>query len=240
VPPTHCPRCHATLFEEHEGSLVFCSNCGAPQITISEELLVAAQKQRAVLDSGLGNGVLSASHPDAIVWTAAIRYAALAGALAAALTLLSFALPALILLAWFWAIGAPVVVLGVYNAKIRPTTLRAGFGARLGLLCGLAIFFAMSAINACGLVFARFVFHDAAQIDTQLAAMFTQLRTTIQQQGGPAQAPVIAWLNIPEDRLGLLLLMSALVLILYLGLSALGGAFAALLRSRAEAKDATR
>ena len=91
----------------------------------------------------------------------------------------------------------------------------------------------MSAINACGLVFARFVFHNAAQIDTQLAAMFTQLRTTIQQQGGPAQAPVLAWLNIPEDRLGLLLLMSAFVLIIYLGLSALGGAFAALLRSRA-------
>jgi hypothetical protein len=66
--------------------------------------------------------------------------------------------------------------------------------------------------------------------------MFTQLRTTIQQQGNPAQASVLAWLNIPEDRLGLLLMMSAFVLILYLGLSALGGAFAALLRSRAETK----
>ncbi len=187
-----------------------------------------------MLDSGL-SGVLD-SHPDAIVWPAAIRYAALAGVLAAALTLVSFALPPVILLAWFWAIGAPVVVLGVYNAKIRPAQLRAGFGARLGVLCGLAIFFAMSAINACGLVFARFVFHSAAQIDSQLAAMFTQLRTTIQQQGGPAQAPVLAWLNIPEDRLGLLLLMSAFVLIIYLGLSALGGAFAALLRSRAETK----
>jgi len=240
VPSRHCPRCHATLFEEHEASLVFCSNCGAPQITISEELLSEAQKQRAIVDSGLGNGILGASRPDAVIWPAAIRYAALAGALAAALTLLSFAAPPVILLAWFWAIGAPVVVLGVYNAKIRPTTLRAGFGARLGLLCGLAIFFAMSVINACGLVFARFVFHNAAQIDTQLAAMFTQLRTTIQQQGGPAQAPMLTWLNIPEDRLGLLLLMSALVLIIYLGLSALGGAFAAMLRSRAETKDATR
>jgi hypothetical protein len=234
VPPHHCPRCHALLSDEQEGGLVFCFNCGAPQITVSEELLAEAQKQRAALDSSLA-GVLG-SHPDAVVWPAAIRYAALAGALAAALTLVSFALPPVILLAWFWAIGAPVVVLGVYNSKIRPTGLRAGFGARLGLLCGLAIFFAMSTINACGLVFARFVFHNAAQVDGQLAAMFTQLRTTIQQQGGPAQAPVLAWLNIPEDRLGLLLVMSAFVLILYLGLSALGGAFAALLRSRAETK----
>ncbi|HTW46526.1 MAG TPA: hypothetical protein VMD92_01185, partial [Acidobacteriaceae bacterium] len=80
----------------------------------------------------------------------------------------------------------------------------------------------------------RFVFHRAGEIDTQLAALFAQLRTTIQQQNSPAQASVLAWLNIPEDRLGLLLMMSAFVLLLYLGLSALGGAFAALLRSRSQ------
>ena len=235
MPPGHCPRCHATLTAEPEGSLVFCFNCGAPQITISEELLAEAQKQRAVVDSGLSAGILG-SHPDAVVWPAAIRYAALAGALAAALTLISFALPPLIVLSWFWAIGAPVVVLGVYNSKIRPTNLRAGFGARLGLLCGLAIFVATSTINACGLVLARYVFHNAAEIDTQLTAMFTQLRTTIQQQGSPEQAIVLKWLTIPEDRLGLLLLMFGFVLILYLGLSAIGGAFAALLRSRSNAR----
>lgn len=237
--PHHCPRCHATLPQEHEGSLVFCFNCGAPQITVSEELLTEAQKQRAVLDSGLAAGILG-SRPDAVVWPAAIRYATLAGALAAALAMISFALPPVALLAWFWAIGAPVVVLGVYNSKIRPTQLRAGFGARLGLLCGLAIFFSMSAVKAGGLVLDRFVFHNAAQIDSALAAMFAQLRTQIQQQANPAQASVLAWLNIPEDRLGLLLLMSAFVLIIYLGLSALGGAFAALLRSRAESNNATR
>jgi hypothetical protein len=235
VSPRHCPRCHASLSEEHEGSLFFCYNCGAPQITVSEELLSEAQKQRAVLDAGLASGVLG-SLPDAPIWPAAVRYAALAGALAAALTLVSFALPPVILLAWFWAIGAPVVVLGVYNAKIRPASLRAGFGARLGLLCGLAIFFSISAINACGLVLARFVFHGAAQIDSQVASWFVQLRTAIQQQGNPAQASVLAWLNIPEDRAGLLLLMMAFVLVIYLALSALGGAFAALLRARAQTR----
>ena len=231
----HCPRCHTTLYDEHEGALFFCYNCGAPQITVSEELLTEAQKQRAVIDTGLASGVL-ASHPDAVVWHAAVRYAALSGAVAAGLTLISFALPPVILLAWFWAIGAPVVVLGVYNAKIRPTVLRPGFGARLGLLCGLAIFFSISAINACGLVLARFVFHGAAQIDSQIASVFTQFRTTIQQQNNPAQASVLAWLNIPEDRMGLLLFMMTFALVLYLGLSALGGAFAALLRSRAQTR----
>jgi hypothetical protein len=220
---------------EPDGSLIFCSNCGAPQVIVSEELLSQAQKQQAALSSGLTADILGIS-PDAVVWPAAIRYAALAGLVAAALTLVSFALPPVILLAWFWAIGAPVVVLGVYVAKTHPTRLHAAFGARLGLLCGLAIAFCMSAINAAGLVLARFVFHGASQIDTQLAAMFTQLRTTIQQQGSPAQASVLAWLNIPEDRLGLMLIMSAIVLLLYLGLSALGGTFAALLRSRSNAR----
>lgn len=224
------------LPQEQEGSLIFCFNCGAPQVTVSEELLSEAQKQRAALDSGLAAGILGSATPDAIVWPAAVRYATLAGAVAAALTLISFALPPVIVVSWFWAIGAPVVILGVYSAKIRPTRVQAGFGARLGTLCGLAIFFAISAINACGLVVARYAFHDSAQIDTQLAAMFTQLRTTIQQQGGPAQSSALAWLSIPEDRLGLILIMMGFLLLLYLGLSAIGGAFAAVLRSRSDAK----
>lgn len=224
------------LPQEQEGSLIFCFNCGAPQVTVSEELLSEAQKQRVALDSGLAAGILGTPGPDDIVWPAAVRYAALAGAIAAALTLVSFALPPLILIAWFWAIGAPVVILGVYSSRVRPTRVQAGFGARLGLLCGLAIFFAMSAINACSLIVARYAFHASAQIDTQLGAMFTQLRTTIQQQGGPAQAPVLAWLSTPEDRIGLILIMTGFVLALYLGLSAIGGAFAAVLRSRSDAK----
>lgn len=198
--------------------------------------MTEAQKQRAVLDSGLAAGLLGNAHPDAIAWPAAIRYVVLAGALAAALTLLSFAVPPVILLAWFWAIGAPVVVLGIYNAKIRPASLRPGFGARLGLLCGLAIFFAMSAINAAGLVTARFVFHNATEIDRNLSASYAQLRSAVLAQGGPSQAPLLGWLNIPEERLGFLLLTLSFVLVLYLGLSAIGGAFAALLRARSKAQ----
>jgi hypothetical protein len=224
------------LPQEQEGSLIFCFSCGAPQVTVSEELLSEAQKQRAALDSGLAAGILGSSPPDDIVWPAAVRYATLAGAVAAALTLVSFALPPVIFLAWFWAIGAPVVILGVYSSKVHPSRVQAGFGARLGLLCGLAIFFAMSAINACSLVVARYVLHASALIDTQLGAMFTQLRTTIQQQGGPAQGSVLAWLSTPEDRLGLILIMTGFVLALYLGLSAIGGAFAAVLRSRSDAR----
>jgi hypothetical protein len=199
---------------------------------ISEELLAQAEKQRAALESGIVAGELQGEDANGIVWAAAIRYAALAGAAAAGLTLISFALPPIVLLAWFWAIGAPVVAIGLYSSRFKQAKLRPGFGARLGLLCGLAIFFAMTVVNTGGLLLARFVFHAATQIDGQLAAMFTQLRATIQAQGGPAMPSALAWLSVPEDRVGLLLTMFGIVLVMYLGLSAAGGAFAALLRSR--------
>lgn len=232
---THsCPRCQALLQVEDEGTLVFCWNCGAAQVVVSEELATQDEKQRRALESGSLLEDLQGRPPAAeeVVWAGAVRYAALTGAIAAGLTLLSFALPPLVLLAWFWAVGAPVIALGMYSARFRQTRIQPGFGARLGLLCGLAVFFCMTTVNTAGLVLARFVFHRAGEIDSQLALFFTQMRSTIQAQGSPAQASALAWLARPESRLGLLLAMSALLLVIYLGLSAAGGAFAALLRSR--------
>lgn len=179
-------------------------------------------------------GELQGADTNGVVWPGAIRYAALAGAAAAALTLISFALPPVILVAWFWAVGAPVVIIGLYSSRFQQTRLRPGFGARLGLLCGLAVFLGMSVVNTGGLLLARFAFHAASQIDGQLAAMFAQLRSTIQAQGGPTMPSALAWLAVPENRVGLLLTMFAVLLIMYLGLSAAGGAFAVLLRSRKE------
>lgn len=179
-------------------------------------------------------GDLQAAEGNGVVWAGAIRYAALAGAAAAALTLIAFALPPVILVAWFWAIGAPVVIIGLYSSRFRQTRLRPGFGARLGLLCGVAIFIGMTIVNTGGLLLARFAFHAASQIDGQMASMFAQLRATIQAQGGPTAPSALAWLAIPENRVGLLLSMFGILLVMYLGLSAAGGAFAVLLRSRSE------
>jgi hypothetical protein len=237
-----CPRCHTVLGHEEEGTLLFCWNCGAPQVMVSEELTLQAEQQRRALETGTltGEPQPNGASADGVVWPGAIHCAALTGGIAAALTLLSFAFAPLVLLAWFWAVGAPVVALGLYSARFRQTRIVPSFGARLGLLCGLAIFFSMTTVNTAGLLLARFAFHSAAQIDGQLATFFAQVRTTIQAQGGPAQAEALAWLAKPEDRLGLLLAMSGVVLAMYLGLSAAGGAFAALLRSRSDSREQLR
>ena len=33
-----CPRCHTLLLNEDSGTLIYCSQCGAPQVMLSEEL----------------------------------------------------------------------------------------------------------------------------------------------------------------------------------------------------------
>ena len=235
-----CPRCHSVLHLEDEGSLVYCWACGAPQVRLSEELLEQAERQLAASDSNALNATnaaeLPAPRPAAPVWRGAIQCAALAGAVAGVLTLISFALPPVALLSWFWAVGAPIVVLGVYASRFRLTRITPGFGARLGVLSALAIMLSCVAINTIALLVARFALHSSAKLDSGLATVFTQLRTNTLAQSGAAAEPFLRTLSIPEFRAGLLLSSAALFLVMYLIYSALAGVFAGYLRSRSAAR----
>lgn len=239
--PRICPRCHAVLHREDEGSLVFCWNCGAPQVQLSEELReqidqqISAQ-QSAANPSAANPSVDSTPQPNvpgnAIIWRGAIQTAGLAGAVTAALTLISFALPPVSVLSFMWLISAPIIVLGVYSSRFVKTRITTGFGARLGLLTGLAILIASSTLNTISLVLERFVFHSTAEIDTQIASVFTQMQTSITAQAGPATKAALDMIAIPEFRAGLLLTSITLGLGFYLAFSATAGAFAGYLRSR--------
>lgn len=169
---------------------------------------------------------------NAIIWHGAIQCAGLAGAVAAALALLSFVLPPVTLLSFFWFISAPIIVLGVYASRFRLTRITAGFGARLGLLTGLAILIATTTLNTIGLVLKRYVFHSTSDIDTQLAGLFTQMHATITATSGPSAKAALDMLTIPEFRAGILLTSIAICLACYLAFSATAGAFAGYLRSR--------
>ena len=239
-----CPRCRTVLHLEDETALVFCWNCSAPQVRLSTELLEQAQAQ---LDAAPAAGSPAAEAvPAGLVppalnrWTGAIQCAGLAGAIAAALTLVSFAVPPAMLLTVFWGISAPIVVLGVYSARFRNTRITAGFAARLGILCGLSILVCMFSLDTLRLCLDRFVFHPANELDVQLATVFAQQETVLHTQLGADAAPVLRMLNIPEFRAGLLLSSFAMVSALYLVYSAVAGAFAGLLRSRSVVKPSAR
>jgi hypothetical protein len=170
---------------------------------------------------------------NAIVWRGAIQIAALAGAVAAALALLSFALPPVVLLSLFWFISAPIIGMGFYSSRFRKTRITAGFGARLGLLTGLAILIVSSTLNTIGLVLQRFVFHSTAELDSQIAKMFDQVHTNFATQSQQSIKIMNDMLAIPEFRAGILLTSIFFGLVLYLAYSATAGAFAGYLRSRA-------
>jgi hypothetical protein len=169
---------------------------------------------------------------NAIVWPGAMQCAALAGAVSAAFTLVSFALPPVALLSFFWLISAPIVVLGVYSSRFRRSRITMDFGARLGALTGLAILIATTTLNTTGLVLQRYVFHSTSDIDVQITSLFTQMHTTIAANSGPASAEALHMLAIPEFRAGILLTSIGICLVLYLGFSSIAGAFAGYLRAR--------
>jgi hypothetical protein len=205
-------------------------------VQLSEELREQIDQQITAQQAAanpLAKPILEPVTPsNAIVWRGAIQCAGLAGAIAAALALLSFALPPITLLSFTWFLFAPIVVLGVYSSRFRKSHITAGFGARLGLLTALAILIATSTLNTIGLVLQRFVFHSTAEIDTQINNLFTQMHTNFAAQPGPVAKAAIYYLGIPEFRAGILLTSIFFALGLYLAYSATAGAFAGYLRSR--------
>ena len=234
--PRICSRCHALLHREDEGALVYCWNCGAPQVQLSEELRDQIDQQISAQQAAanpLAQPIPPPTAPsNSIVWRVAIQCAGLAGGIAAALDLLSFALPPITLLSFFWFIAAPIIVMGVYSSRFRKTRITAGFGARLGVLTGLAILVVTSTLNTIGLVLERFVFHSTAELDTQIEKLFAQVHTNFATQSPQSVKIMNDMLAIPEFRAGILLSSIFFGLVLYLAYSATAGAFAGYLRSR--------
>jgi hypothetical protein len=230
-----CPRCrHAVTFDE-DGALCYCGHCGAPQVRLSEELL--GQSERAAAGEGLEHEGVPAfaaptADPTAVNWRGAMLCALFCGGIAVVLEILSVLVPLASLLATFWAIGAPVVALGIYSAKFARTRIYPGFGARLGLLCGLAVITGITTVQSVELLLRRFVLHNSVAFDTLVNTSFAQMHAAALQQSGAAAAPMLKAFDLPEFRTGLLLSGIAAVCVLYVMFSVAGGAFAGLLRAR--------
>lgn len=230
-----CSRCHAVLHREDESTLVFCWNCGAAQVQLSEELREQIESQIAgqSADPATIDATPAPISPTAVVWPGAIQCAGLAGAVAAAFGVLSLVLAPVGLLSVFWLIGAPAFVLILYSGRFRQTHITAGFGARLGVLSGLAIILAWITIDTLDLLLRRFVFHNAAAIDLQLGGIFSQMRASFVAQASPATGPALSLLSIPEFRAGILLSSAAMLIVFYLIFAATAGAVSGYIRSRA-------
>ncbi len=238
------------------GQLLYCSNCGAPQIFLSEELQeqtaleVQRYSERATAGpedpaTDLPTEGMSAAERRELrrkrqardgQWPLAVEYALLSGGVALGLDAAGLAFDPILLLAWLWAVSAPILVVGFFNAKSRSagtqSGLTPGFAARLGLLTGLLVAVGCAVVLAADLALSRFVFKNGV-VDKQIAAAIAQLHANAQSQyGSTAAAPMFHLLGIPEFRVGLMLWAGAFSAGLYLLVSVTSAGIAGLLLSR--------
>ena len=214
-----------------EGTLIFCTQCGAPQVLLSEELLTQVEAQSKP-EAGGADAIAGPRDPRSLAWAGAIRCAALAGAIAAGLACLSIMLPAVTLLTMLWAIISPVVVLGLFQARFPLMPITTGFGARLGVLTGLFVAAALSVVTTAMLLVARFGIHTMGEFDKQWTASLDQLQTRMVAQYGNDVLPLMKMYSLPEFRAGMILGSIAFGVVLLLAITTAGGAFAGFARSR--------
>jgi hypothetical protein len=227
-----CHRCQSVLHIEDEGTLLFCWNCGAPQVTLSEELQEQAAAQRAEASGQLPAGVtreeyIASQPPDLlVVWKSVIRIIA---AVAASLSVLCLVLP-LQFLAWM----APSIVMAIYCSRHRETRITTAVGARIGLVCGILCGFGITFTETAQILLLRFVFHRGPEIDATILQSLLQAKARVVAQSGQAAAdPVFnPLLNIPEFRAGFFLFLLLFAIVILLILSTASGAFSGFMRSR--------
>ncbi len=232
-----CHRCQSVLHVEDDGSLIFCWNCGAPQVTLSEELqeLALAQRNNAAAEDRPESETeraarLAAQPPDLLVaWKSVIRIAA---AVAVGLSVLSVLIPPLELLAW----TVPAVVLAIYCSRHRETRITTAVGARIGLVCGILTSFGMTVATAAQMLALRFGLHKGYEFDNAINTTLAQVKAQVLAQSGAEAAAKLNQFGVPEFRVGLFLAGLGMLTVVLLALSIAGGAFSGYMRSRAPAR----
>ncbi|HEY4358679.1 MAG TPA: hypothetical protein VGN16_23230 [Acidobacteriaceae bacterium] len=234
-----CHRCGSTLHTETEGALVFCWHCGAPQVTLSEELLEQAEQLRQAQDAreaGASTQARTVAHaPGGVVWKNAIQLSAIVAATMAVITTLFS--PWILL----WAPLAPGIVLALYASRHRETIFSARMGARVGMACGALIVLGLAVAASLKLAILRFLLHSMGSFDADLAARLPEMRAQMMAaQSDPVAADqVVRWINIPEFRAGMYLASFGFGTFILLVLSAAGGAFAGAMRGRVRAQQSS-
>jgi hypothetical protein len=206
-----CPRCHTLLPFDEDAALVFCWSCGAPQVRLSEELLARANP-----------------HPDpsVVVWKSMIRIAAAVCAF--------FILPSIFLLPL--SLLVPPVVLQLYASRFRGIRIGSALGTRVGVVCGVFMTVGISLVRTIGLLLYRFTTNRMLEADSGFSSYLHQLQQQATARNDAASLDFLAHFTIPEFRVGVALFFAAVVVALFLILSAASGAFAGFVRSRTQTR----
>ena len=219
-----------------DGTLIFCTHCGAPQVVLSEELLTQVEAQAKAAEEGAVGPVMR--EPSSLLWAGALRCVALAGAVAAVLAGLSAVAPPVSLLTLLWAIISPVVVIGLFQSRFPLVPITTRFGARLGLLTGLAVGVVVTVSNTIQLLVLRFGTHGhgMSEVDGTWDAVLVQQQAAAAATHADSLAQFFTRAQtVPEFRAGFILSSFAFATAVLLMITTAGGAFAGFVRSRVRA-----
>jgi hypothetical protein len=230
-----CHRCGGDLAEGRSES-PFCPHCGAPQ------LFLALENQSVETGGEAGGaastGVAAPPRTQQVEWKTAIRCAAAVAGVGSVLTLVAMPdwrmAPLLSSLKLLWIMSASLITLGFYQKRRPAAWVDVRVGARIGVVVGICLAVELGvAMAGAGLV-GRFVLHSMASFDAQTTEQIQTVLKTMQQQSTPVPADALRFIRSPEFRAGIMLASFAMASAGLLVVSALGGAFAGLLRKRRE------
>jgi len=228
-----CHKCGEEL-AAGGGESPFCPRCGSPQLYLSLENQSVETGGEPVLgaDGAPTTGTLPPPRVQLVEWKTAIRCAAAVAGIGAALALGSMWIEALSPVTFLWAMSASLITLWLYQRRKPLAWMDARVGAHIGVVVGLCLALGLGfALAGWGMV-ERYGLHGMGNFDQQIAE---QVQVAIQrtaQSSTPVPAEMMAFVQSPEFKAGMMLTGFAMVSAGLLLLSTLAGAFAGLMRMR--------
>jgi len=217
----YCHRCGGVLVAG-DGASSFCQHCGAPQLCLPEQATSDDPNE-----AGESTGILPPPRPRQVEWKTAILCVGAVAAVAAALSVVSARVPALLAVNWLWILCGAAIALGLYQRRKPQAWMDAGIGARIGVVAGLGLVLSVTfSMAAVGLV-ARFALHSMAGFDADLRVQIEKAAAT-----NPQPTEVMRYIKSPEFRAGIMLGGFALMAGFILLTSTIGGALSGLMRAK--------
>lgn len=227
----YCFTCGGDL-PGRSGETPFCPHCGAPQLKLAFDLQGAEEPTPGPATTG----TLPPPRPEQVDWRMAIRCAAAVAGIGGFLAVIALRVPLLTMATVLWTMSGSLITLGLYQNRRPSASMDARIGARIGALVGICLGVGLALPVAIAGVVARFGLHAMASFDAQMAtlqAMVQQAMLQSAQRSGNALPPNIMQLvQSQEYRAASILTYCGFLALALLVVSALGGAFGGLLRTR--------
>ena len=197
----------------------FCSQCGAPQVRIPENLTstTIADDPNAIKGE---EHTLSLTSSAIVNWRHALRSASTAG-LAMAVACL---LPVVSLLFPLWMLAGGWFAVDLYRRRLSFPLLSAAVASKIGALAGLLGFAFFALFTATYVAIATLILHQGEQIRATLRSVLDQAAA---KNPDPSTQAIVQWVQTPEGLALAVVFSLFLFLLAFLLFSIAGGLFSA-------------